>query len=65
MPLATNGLPVVVKFMLVGLWEKFAGQKTSPENTRTCTEKLYRIIYVYLPRNRVSQRLFDRKIVET
>ena len=49
----------------VGLWEKFVGQKTSLKNTHTCTGKKYRIIYVYLLRYRVSQRLFDGKFVET
>ena len=49
----------------VGLWENFVGQKTSPKNTRTCTEIKYWNIYVYLPRYRVSQRLFDGKFVET
>ena len=43
----------------VGLWEKFVGRKTSQKNIHTSTEKKYRIIYVYLLRYRVSQRLFD------
>ena len=35
------------------------------ENTRTNTEKKHQIIYGYLPRYRVSQRLFDGKFEET
>ena len=49
----------------VGLWEKFVRRKNSLKNTHTCTGKKYQIIYVYLPRYRVSQRLFDGKFVET
>ena len=49
----------------VSLWEKFVGLKKPPENTRRYTGKNYRIMYVYLPRYRISQRLFDGKFAET
>ena len=49
----------------VSLWEKFVGLQKPPENTRRYTGKNYQIIYVFLLRYRVSQRLFDGKFAET
>ena len=45
--------------------EIFVGLEKPPEKTHRCTGKKYQNIYVYLPRYRVAQRLFDGKFVET
>ena len=56
----------ITKHVMENSHRKFSLDSKSHRKKRTdALEKKYRNIYVYLPRYRVSQRLFDGKFAET